>query len=103
MIRRIFLFVLTNIAIIVMGTIILGLIQRFFGIDITGTLHTNYLSLAIFALFYGFFGAFISLWTSRWMAKKFHHIRLLTPEDIASWTPAEKLVYQTVDQIAQNN
>lgn len=52
MIRRIFMFVLTNIAIIVMGTIILGLIQRFFGIDITGTLHTNWTSLAIFALFY---------------------------------------------------
>ncbi len=52
MIRRIFMFVLTNIAIIVMGTIILGLIQRFFGIDITGTLHTNWISLAIFALFY---------------------------------------------------
>lgn len=55
MIRRIFLFVLTNIAIIVMGTIVLGLIERFFGIDITGTLHTNWTSLAIFALFYGFF------------------------------------------------
>ena len=103
MIRRIFLFVLTNIAIIVMGTIILGLIQRFFGIDITGTLHTNYFSLAIFALFYGFFGAFISLFTSRWMAKKFHHMRLLSPADIATWTSSEKLVYQTVDRIAQSN
>ena len=55
MIRRIFLFVLTNIAIIVMGTIILGLIQVVFGIDITGTLHSSWLSLAIFALIYGFF------------------------------------------------
>ncbi len=52
MIRRIFLFVLTNIAIIVMGTIILGLIERLFGIDIRGSLHTNYFSLALFALFY---------------------------------------------------
>lgn len=55
MIRRIFLFLLTNIAIIVMGTIILGLIQWLFGIDITGTLHSSWLSLAIFALVYGFF------------------------------------------------
>lgn len=103
MIRRIFLFVLTNIAIIVMGTIILSLIQRFLGIDITGTLHTNYLSLALFALFYGFFGAFVSLFMSRWMAKRFHHMRLLSPEDMATWTPAEKLVYQTVDKIAQTH
>lgn len=55
MVRRIFLFLLTNIAIIVMGTIILGLIQRVFNIDITGTLHSSWLSLAIFALVYGFF------------------------------------------------
>jgi heat shock protein HtpX len=37
------------------------------------------------------------------MAKKFHHMRLLSPADIATWTPAEKLVYQTVDRIAQSN
>ncbi|MCB9807389.1 hypothetical protein H6768_05990 [Candidatus Peribacteria bacterium] len=52
MIRRIFLFVLTNIAIIVMGTIIFAVIQNVFGIDITGSLHTSWLSLAIFALIY---------------------------------------------------
>ena len=55
MIRRIFLFVLTNIAIIVMGTIILELLQRVFGIDVLGSLNTSYVSLAIFALLYGFF------------------------------------------------
>lgn len=103
MIRRIFLFVLTNIAIIVMGTIVLGLIQRFFGIDITGGLHASWTSLAIFALFYGFFGAFVSLFMSRWMAKRFHHITLLSPENISNWSASEKLVYQTVDKIAQTH
>gem|GEM_PF-2828780 len=34
MLRRIFLFVLTNIAIIVVGTIILSLIEMLFGWDI---------------------------------------------------------------------
>lgn len=52
MFRRIFLFVLTNIVIIVVGTIILSLIEIIFGINIRGTLHTNYMSLAIFALLY---------------------------------------------------
>lgn len=100
MIRRIFLFILTNIAIIVMGTIILGLIQTVFGIDIIGTLHSSWLSLAIFALIYGFFGSFISLWSSRWMAKKFYHIELLTLENINTAGPAEQLVYKTVEHIA---
>jgi heat shock protein HtpX len=103
MIRRIFLFVLTNIAIIVMGTIVLGLIQRIFGIDITGTLHSSWLSLAIFALFYGFFGAFVSLFLSKWMAKRFHHMQMITVDTLMSATPAEKLVYKTVEIIAQKN
>ena len=34
MLRRIFLFVLTNIAIIVVGTLILSLVEIFFGIDV---------------------------------------------------------------------
>ena len=100
MIRRIFLFILTNIAIIVMGTIILGLIQSVFGIDIIGTLHSSWLSLAIFALIYGFFGSFISLWSSKWMAKRFYRIELLTLETINTASPAEQLVYKTVEHIA---
>ena len=103
MIRRIFLFVLTNIAIIVMGTLILGLIQSIFGIDIMGTLHTSWLSLAIFALIYGFFGAFTSLLMSKWMAKRFHHMQMITLENLSSVSSSEKLVYQTVEHIAQKN
>ncbi len=101
MIRRIFLFVLTNIVIIVMGTIVLGLIQRFFGIDITGTLHAKWSSLALFALFYGFFGSFISLFLSRWMAKRAYPMKLITEEALASFHPQEQLVYRTVSNIAQ--
>jgi heat shock protein HtpX len=103
MIRRIFLFVLTNIAIIVMGTVILGLIQKVFGIDITGRLDSSWTSLALFALFYGFFGSFISLFLSKWMAKRFHHMTMITLENLASVTPEEKLVYKTVETIAQKN
>lgn len=103
MIRRIFLFVLTNIAIIVMGTIILSLIQQFFGIDITGRLHTSAASLAIFALVYGFVGAFISLFISRWMAKRAYNIVLLSADNLASASSSEKLVYQTVSQISREH
>ncbi len=86
-----------------MGTIIFGLIQAIFGINITGTLHTSWLSLAIFSLFYGFFGAFLSLFLSRWMAKRFHNIRLITQDILLSSASSERLVYQTVEHIAQKN
>jgi len=103
MIRRIFLFILTNIAIIVMGTIVLALIQRIFGIDITGSLHSSWSSLAFFALFYGFFGSFVSLFLSKWMAKRFHHMEMITLESLVSASSEEKLVYKTVESIAQKN
>ncbi len=103
MIRRIFLFVLTNIAIIVMGTIVLGVIQRVFGLDITGSLHSSWSSLAIFALFYGFFGSFVSLFLSKWMAKRFHHMQMITMDNLMSLSPSEKLVYKTIETIAQKN
>lgn len=103
MFRRIFLFILTNIAIIVVGTIILSLIEILFGINIRGTLHTNYISLAIFALFYGFFASFTSLLLSRWMAKKAHNIQLISEESLITMSARERLVYQTVASIASQH
>lgn len=81
----------------------LAIIQRVFGINITGSLHSSWYSLAIFALVYGFIGSFISLFLSRWMAKRAHKIELITPETLISADPMEKLVYQTVERIAQSH
>jgi len=103
MFRRIFLFIITNIAIIVIGTIVLSLIESLFGIDILGTLHTSYVSLAIFALFYGFFASFVSLFLSRWMAKKSYHMQLITEQYLVSASHTERLVYQTVASLAAKN
>lgn len=103
MIRRIFLLVLTNIAIIVMGTIVLWFLQSFFGVDITGRLDASYFALAIFALIYGFFGSFVSLLLSRWMAKRFYRMKLITLENMMSCSPQEQLVYKTVERIANQN
>lgn len=100
MFRRIILFVITNIAIIIVGTIILSLIEALFGFKIRETLNTNYLSLAIFALFYGFFASFMSLFLSRWMAKKAHNIQLISEESLGTISARERLVYQTVASIA---
>lgn len=103
MLKRIFLFVLTNIVIIILGTIILSLLEVLLGINIRGTLHTSYVSLAIFALFYGFFASFVSLFLSRWMAKRAYHMTLMTEESLASFSSKEQSVYRLIASLAQKN
>lgn len=100
MFRRIILFVITNIAIIIVGTLIISLLEIFFGLNIRETLHTSYVSLGIFALVYGFFTSFLSLFLSRWMAKKAHNIQLISEESLGTISARERLVYQTVASIA---
>lgn len=103
MFRSIILFVLTNIAIIVIGTLVLSLIELVFGLNIRGSLNTSYISLAVFALFYGFFASFLSLFLSRWMAKKSYGIQLITEESANMLSPKERLLYQTVVSLAAKN
>ncbi|MBE0443304.1 MAG: protease HtpX [Psychrobacter sp.] len=68
---RIGLFLLTNLAVIVVFSIVFGILSRFFGL---GDVHTagglNYVSLAIMCGIYGMVGSMISLFLSKWMAKR---------------------------------
>lgn len=68
---RIGLFLLTNLAVIVVFSIVFGILSRFFGI---GGVHTagglNYISLAIMCGIYGMVGSMVSLFLSKWMAKR---------------------------------
>ncbi len=64
--KRIFLFILTNLALMVVLSLVLVVIQVGFGINVSdGTL----LGLAVFALVFGMGGAIISLLLSKLMAK----------------------------------
>lgn len=69
MLKRVFLFLATNLAVIV----VLGAVMNLLGIDhylqTSGT-GLNYESLLIFSLVFGFAGSFISLAMSKWMAKR---------------------------------
>src|SRR5215510_13528045 len=65
--KRIFLFILTNIAVVLTLTIVLSVL----GVDrYVGPGGLNIGSLAMFCLVWGMGGAFISLQMSRWMAKR---------------------------------
>ncbi len=64
--KRIFLFLATNIAVM----IVLGIVLRLLGVDqrMLGSSGLDYTSLMIYAAVVGFSGSFISLAISKWMA-----------------------------------
>ena len=73
--KRIFLFLLTNLAVVITLSIVLSLLGVGRYIDPDGGL--NIQSLAIFCFVWGMGGAFISLQMSRWIAKRATGLRLL--------------------------
>ncbi|MEW5973519.1 MAG: protease HtpX [Pseudomonadota bacterium] len=69
--KRIFLFLATNIAIMIVLTLSWSIISRVFGINaMNGPGGLNLGSLLVFAAVFGFGGAFISLMMSKWVAKR---------------------------------
>src|SRR5512139_752148 len=93
--RRILLFVGTNLAIVVTLNIVLSLL------GVTGYITPDgidYTALAIFCLFWGMGGAFISLQLSRWVAKRAMGVQLVdgrTGHEEADW------LFRTVERLAQ--
>lgn len=74
-IKRIFFFVLTNIAVLALLSIVMSVINIFY----PGILASNggIVQLLIYAAILGFGGSFISLLISRWSAKKAYNIVLI--------------------------
>ena len=72
--KRIFLFVLTNLAIVATLTIVVSILGVNQGITADGI---NVGALAVFCFIYGMGGAFISLLISRWMAKRATGVQLV--------------------------
>ncbi len=93
--KRIFLFMLTNIAIMVTLMIVLSIL------GVTGYITADgldYTALAVFSLIWGFGGAFISLAMSRWMAKMAMGVQLVdgrTGHAELDW------LHQTVEQLTR--
>ena len=91
--KRIFLFLATNIAIIVLLSITL----RILGVDsllAENGSDLNLNALLIFASVFGFGGAFISLAASKWMAKKMTSVRIIDSPS----NNVEKWIIDTVEK-----
>lgn len=96
--KGIALLVITNILIMVTLAISANILVYFvlpaFGIDVRGSFEARQL---MFAAVFGFGGAFISLWMSKWFAKRGKKMQQVTNPT----TPKEKLVYNTVKDLAE--
>lgn len=90
--------ILTNIAVLALLAIILGVLGYFF--PELRTVGGGYVYHLISAAVIGFAGAFISLFISKWMAKKSYDIVLLTAETAAENSKL-KLVWDTTERIAR--
>jgi heat shock protein HtpX len=92
--KRVFLFLLTNIAVMV----VLGVVASLLGVNQWLTQNgLNYEALLGFALVWGFGGAFISLFLSKFMAKRAMGVQLIEQPR----TPGEQWLLATVQRQAK--
>jgi heat shock protein HtpX len=95
MAKRIFLFILTNIAVILTLSIVAAILGVGSGIGPEGL---NLQALAVFCLFWGMGGAFISLQMSRWIAKRATGVQLV---DGHSGNHQADWLYETVARLTR--
>lgn len=99
MLKRIFLFAAMNIAVLLVLQVFI-LVLALFGIKIDTN---SYIRLFVFCLVLGFTGSFISLFLSRWMAKKTYDIQLVNQENLFNLSQKERVVWETVKSISERN
>ena len=93
--KRIFLFIVTNIAIVLTLSVVAAFLGVGSGIGPDGL---NIQALALFCLFWGMGGAFISLQMSRWIAKRATGVQLVdgrTGNSQADW------LYETIARLTR--
>jgi heat shock protein HtpX len=91
--RRIFLFLVTNLAVLALLSVVLFIVERVFGVHLarggTG-------GLLVFAAIFGFGGSLISLALSKWTAKRMMGVRVIA----APQTDVERWLLGTVKRLA---
>jgi heat shock protein HtpX len=93
--KRIFLFVLTNLAIVLTLSVVVSILGLNQGITADGL---NIGALAAFCFIYGMGGAFISLLISRWVAKRATGVQLV---DGKTGQPELDWLYETVGRLTR--
>lgn len=97
-----FLFLAMNLAVIIVISIIIAILENVFWINISGYWQ-SYVSIFIFALVVWFSWSFISLFLSKWMAKKAYWVQVVSKEQSSSLSWKEKIVFELVEDLAERN
>lgn len=95
MLKRVGLFLLTNILVIATISIFLNVILPLFGIHLDPA---SIGGLMVFSAVWGFGGALISLMLSKWMAKRAMGVQVIDPNTMNS---TEREIYSMVERIAR--
>lgn len=103
MFKRVFLFLITNLAILVILSLVIMVVEKVFWIDVTWYAGWNYVWLLVFALIFGFGWSFISLAISKWMAKRAYWVQVVTINDYSSLDSKQKVVFDVVRDLAERN
>jgi heat shock protein HtpX len=82
--KRIFLFLVTNLAVLALLSLCVFIIEQVFGVRLAGG---NLSGLLVFAAIFGFGGALISLALSKWTAKRMMGVRVIAEpqSDVERW------------------
>jgi heat shock protein HtpX len=91
--KRIFLFILTNLAVVALLSVVIFVIERVFGVRLTGGSTGG---LLVFAAVMGFGGALISLALSKWTAKRMMGVQVIT----APQSETDRWLLATVKRLA---
>ena len=95
--KRVFLFVITNIAVIAMLTLVTNLILSLFGTSVEAVFGQRYSHLLVMSIVYGFGGSLISLLLSKPMAKMSTKAKTID----GSEGDAERWLVATVEDLAR--
>jgi heat shock protein HtpX len=94
--KRIFLFLVTNLAVLALLSVVIFIIEQVFGVRLA---RGGVGGLLVFAAVFGFGGALISLGLSKWTAKRMMGVRVITEpqSDVERWLLAA--VKRWADQV----
>jgi heat shock protein HtpX len=94
--KRIFLFLVTNLAVLALLSVVIFIIEQVFGVRLAPG---NSSGLLVFAAVFGFGGALISLALSKWTAKRMMGVRVITApqSDVEQWLIAT--IRRLADQV----
>jgi heat shock protein HtpX len=91
--KRIFLFLVTNLAVLALLSVVLFIVEQAFGVHLA---QGGMGGLLVFAAIFGFGGALISLALSKWTAKRMMGVRVIT----APQSEVERWLVGTVKRLA---